>query len=309
MVEKTNTEENSFGKNVFSGFLKISFRNRVKYKKMWFKFSRNPLSLIGLIVCIVLMFMVVFAPFITPYPDHVGFYTNFKEKNIPPNSKYLFGTDTIGRDVLTRCVFGIRYSLMMGAVVLTIVVPLGSLMGMTAGFYSETWIDMLIMRIADIFLALPPLILAMAVAAVLKPNLFNAMLAICATWWPWYSRLIYGQTKSIRHEFYIQSAEIIGASSFYIIFYEILPNILLTILTKMTLDIGTVILIGASLSFVGLGAQAPTPDLGTMVSEGSRYLPEIWWTTIFPALFIIVIILSFNLLGDGIRDMFSTEVL
>jgi len=295
-----------------SGFLsklRIAPDREQNLKKMWYKFARNPLSRAGLIISAAVVLVAILAPFIAPYPKHAGYFTDFGEQSRPPSLEHLFGTDNLGRDVLSRCIFGFRYSLMMAAVVLITVVPAGSLAGVFAGFYVGTPVEALIMRLTDIFLALPPLVLAMAVASVLEPNVFNAMLAICLTWWPWYSRLVYGQATSVKNEFFIQSAEVIGASSVRIVFSEMLPNLLSIVLTKASLDIGTVILIGASLSFVGLGAQPPTPDLGTMVADGAKYLPELWWTAAFPALCITLVILAFNLLGDGIRDMFATEVI
>ena len=156
-------------------------------------------------------------------------------------------------------------------------------------------------------LAVPPLLLALAISSVLKPNLFNAMMAVSVSWWPWYTRLVYSMASSIRNEFYVQAAELVGASKTHIIFREILPNCLPPIFTKMTLDVGFVILLGASLSFVGLGEQPPVPALGTMVADGAKYMPEQWWVSVFPGLAIMVIVLGFNLLGDGIRDMMSTE--
>jgi len=166
---------------------------------------------------------------------------------------------------------------------------------------------MVIMRFADIFLAVPPLVLALSICSVLTPSVFNAMMAVSLMWWPWYTRLVYSISSSLRNEAFVQAAEIAGASPFHIIFREILPNCLGPILTKITLDAGWVILIGASLSFVGLGAQPPIPDLGTMVSDGANFLPEQWWVSLFPALTIVLIILGFNLLGDGVRDLFAAE--
>lgn len=276
--------------------------------RTWYRFRKSKLSIVGLVLSIAVVFVAVFAPFIAPYPSSAGFYINFSEKNEPPTWQHPFGTDGYGRDILSRCIFGFRYSLMIAGLILLIAVPIGSMMGLIAGFYAGAWEDTVIMRLTDIFLALPPLILAMAVCSVLAPSLFNAMLAISVAWWPWYCRLLYGQVSSIRNESFVQASELGGASLFHMIFKEILPNMLSVILTKASLDVGGVILVGAMLSFVGLGAQAPTPDLGTMISESWQYLPHIWCPTVFPALCIILVILAFNLLGDGIRDMYATEV-
>ena len=280
---------------------------RENWGRAWYKFSHNPLSVIGLATVLLIVLLAIFAPFVTPYPEHAGPFTDFANAKQPPSLAHLFGTDVVGRDVFTRTIFGFRFSLSMGLVVLSLVVPPGVLLGLVAGYYHGTWLDTVIMRITDIFLAVPPLILALAIASVLKPNLFNSMLAVSLMWWPWYTRLVYGLTTQMRNEYFTTSAEIMGASRWHILFREILPNCVSPIFTKMSLDMGWVILIGASLSFVGLGVQPPKPGLGTMVANGARYLPDLWWIALFPALAIVVIVLGFNLLGDGLRDLFAAE--
>lgn len=275
--------------------------------RAWYKFSHNALSVVGLVTVIVLVLMAVFAPYIAPYPKHAGPFTDFGHAKVAPNAEYLFGTDQIGRDILSRIIFGLRSSLLMGVVVLVLVVPPGVLLGMLAGYFHGTWIDTLIMRITDIFLAVPPLILALAVASVLEPNLWNGMLAVSLMWWPWYTRLVYGLVSALRNEFFVSAAELTGASTAHILLKEILPNIISPILTKMSLDMAWVIIIGSMLSFVGLGVQPPEPSLGTMVADGSRYLPDQWWIAVFPALAIVVVVLGFNLLGDGLRDLLAAE--
>lgn len=235
-------------------------------------------------------------------------FVNFAQSLHAPSPAHLFGTDEDGRDVLTRVIFGLRYSFMLVGVVLGITVIPGVVLGLVAGYYVKRWFSVLIMRLADIFVAVPSLLLALAVAAVLKPSAVHAMMAVSLVWWPWYTRLVYSSTSSLRNEDYVRAAELVGASPLHIIFKEILPNELGSIMTKISLDAGWVILIGAALSYVGLGAQPPTPDLGTMISEGSAYLPHIWWITVFPAIFVVIVILGFNLLGDGIKDMFSSSI-
>lgn len=276
-------------------------------KRGWYKFSKNPVSVVGLFFVLLVSFLAAFAPYVAPYPQHAGRFANFSEASQPPSLKHPFGTDVFGRDILSRVFFGFRYSLMMGVVVLALVVPPGVVLGLLAGYYRGTWIDTVIMRVTDVFLAVPPLILALAVCSVLTPSVFNAMMAVSLMWWPWYTRLVYGLASSIRNEFFVQAAEVAGASRSHILFREILPNCVSSIFTKMSLDMGWVILIGSSLSFVGLGAQPPTPDLGTMVADGAKYLPDQWWIAIFPALAIMITVLGFNLIGDGLRDLFALE--
>lgn len=276
-------------------------------RRSWYKFSRNRLSVVGLsAVCIVIL-LALLAPVISPYPRHAGKFVDFANANRPPSWTYLLGTDVVGRDILSRIFFGYRFSLLMGIIVLALVVPPGVILGLIAGYWKGSWIDTVIMRITDVFLAVPPLVLALAIASVLQPNLYNAMLAVSLMWWPWYCRLVYGVTSSVRNEFFVQAAEVAGASKVHILLREILPNCVSPILTKISLDMGWVILLGAALSFVGLGVQPPRPGLGTMVADGAQYMPDSWWISVFPALAIMFVVLGFNLLGDGLRDVLSVE--
>jgi len=272
----------------------------------WYNYSRNKLSIVGLVIIVGIIISAIFAPWITPYPEHAGTFVDFENAQQAPSLKHLCGTDTIGRDIFSRIIFAFRGALVMSVIVLSLAVPLGVFLGLMAGFFHNTLIDNVIMRITDIFIGLPPLVLTLAIAAVLEPNLMNAMIAVTVSWWPWYTRLTYGMVSSVRNEYYVIAADLTGASKFYILFREILPNCISPILTKMALDAGGVILLGASLSFVGLGEQPPTPALGQMVSDGARFLPTLWWMSIFPALAIVFVIMSFNLVGDGIRDMLET---
>lgn len=276
-------------------------------QRNWYKFSRNPLSIVGLVLVCTIVFIAIFAPYISPHPESAGKFVNFSDTNDPPSWAHPFGTDRFGRDVLTRTLYGYRYSLGMALMVISIVAPTGIILGLVAGYHRNTWIDTVIMRVTDVFIAVPPLILALAITSVLTPSIFNAMLAICVAWWPWYARMVYEITSSLKNEFFVQAAEITGASKMHILFREILPNCAASILTKMSLDVGWVILLGAALSFVGLGAQPPTPDLGTLVADASNYLPDLWWEAVFPAFAIMVAVLAFNLFGDGVDDMLGEE--
>lgn len=282
-------------------------RQKDKFKHIWYSFSRNKLSVIGLVIVILVILLALLAPYVTPYPEHAAEFVDFGNTMKMPNSSYIFGTDIVGRDIFTRIIFAFRYSLLMGIVVIGLAAPPGVLAGLVAGYYKGTKIDTVIMRITDVFLAIPPLILALAITSILKPSMLNAMIAVTLMWWPWYARLIYGIASSLQNEFFVQAAEVTGASTFHILFREILPNCVSSIFTKMTLDMGFVIIMGASLSFVGLGAQPPTPDLGSMVADGAKYMPDQWWLTLFPALAIIIVVLGFNLMGDGLRDVLAIE--
>ena len=279
----------------------------LRRSRVWYRFNRNPLSLVGLVIVLVVVFAAVFAPVVAPFPRHAGPYIDIINTNLEPSATHPFGTDHVGRDVMSRVIFGYRISLSLGAVVLAIAVPIGVGLGLIAGYLGGR-VEIVIMRITDIFLAVPSLVLAMAILGLFKPDLVMAMIAVSAGWWPWYTRLIYNLSRSLRMEGFVAAARVIGASPARIIMSEILPNCTGTILTKVTLDMGIVILVGSSLSFLGLGVQPPTPDLGTMVAEGAQYLPDFWWVSVFAGLGILVVVLGFNLLGDGLRDLFGVEL-
>ena len=270
-----------------------------------YKFSRNKLSVFGLILVFISIFFAIFAEVIVPFTESIGSFVDYANASLPPGPRHWFGTDQMGRDVLSRVVFSFRGALIMSVTVLAVSVPAGTVLGLIAGYYHGTKVDAVIMRISDVFLSVPSLILALCVASILEPNMMNSMLAVTIMWWPWYTRLVYGQASSISEEYFVKNAELIGASKAHILFKEILPNCLSPIFTKMALDVGWVILMGASLSFVGLGEQPPTPAFGQMISDGASLMPDIWWLTVFPAGGIAFMILGFNFLGDGIRDMFD----
>ena len=275
-------------------------------KKTLLILTRNPLSLLGLILVTIIVLAAVFADFITPFPEHVGAVVDFTNFNQPPHWPNIFGTDLVGRDLFTRVVYAYRVSLILAAVVLIIAVPIGVAIGLAAG-YLGGWTEYALMRITDIFLSIPPLVLAMSIMGLLEPTLTNGMTAVTAMWWPWYTRLVYSITRSEREEGYVLAAEVIGASKLHIMFREILPNCVPSIVTKMTLDFGFVILIASSLSFLGLGVQPPTPDLGSMVADGAKYLPDSWWLTVFPGLAILIAVFGFNLIGDALREILGGD--
>lgn len=268
---------------------------------------RNPLSVLGIALIGLVVLAAIFADFITPFPEHVGAVVDFTNFNQPPNAMNWFGTDLVGRDLFTRVIYAFRTSLLLAGVVLIIAVPIGVVIGLVAG-YTGGWVDYVLMRITDVFLSIPPLVLAMSIMGLLEPSLTNGMLAVTAMWWPWYTRLVYNIVRAEREEGYVLAAEVVGASRWHIMFREILPNCVPAIITKMTLDCGFVILIASSLSFLGLGVQPPTPDLGSMVAEGANYLPDSWWLTVFPGLAILLAVFGFNLVGDALREVLESEV-
>lgn len=271
------------------------------------KILSNKLTLIGFLCISFVVVVALFAPWIAPHPGDASGAINFAEMNRPPDWKHWFGTDEIGRDILSRVIFGARYSIVMGIIVLSIAVLIGVPLGLIAGFWGGR-VNAVIMRMTDIFLAVPSIILAMATAALMSPSLINSMFAISFGWWPWFTRLVQAEALRLKNEPFVLASTGIGAGKFRIAFKEILPNCLSTIIVKISTDMGAVILTGASLGFLGLGAQPPMPEWGTMVAEGRVYLPTMWWQTTFPGLAILVTVLGFNLLGDGLRDYFDVKV-
>jgi peptide/nickel transport system permease protein len=275
-------------------------------KKIFVTLTRNPLSLTGLVLVGLVVFSAIFADFITPFPEHRGAVVDFLNFNKAPQWPYIFGTDLVGRDLFTRIIYAYRVSLILGIVVLAIAVPIGVSIGLLAGYIGRKT-EFILMRITDVFLSIPPLVLAMSVMGLMEPTLTNGMIAVTVMWWPWYTRLVFNITRAEKEEGYVLAAEVIGASKWHIMFCEILPNCVPSILTKMTLDFGFVILIASSLSFLGLGVQPPTPDLGSMVAEGARYLPDSWWLTVFPGLAILIAVFGFNLIGDALRENLGVD--
>jgi peptide/nickel transport system permease protein len=284
----------------------VSPARREQLALSWRRFVNSPMTVAGLVIVSVIVLLAVFAPVVAPYPEHAGKFTDFSNTNAAPSLEHPMGTDFAGRDVFSRILFGYRFSLLLVTVVLGIGVPIGVILGLTAGYYGG-FVERVIMRITDIFLAVPPLVMALAITSALEPTLTNAMLAIAALWWNWHARLVWSIASGERNKPYVRAAELAGASTPHIMFREILPNCLSPILVKVTLDAGFVILIGAGLSFIGVGIQPPQPGLGTMVSQGTTYLPDSWWISIFPGFAILVLVMGFNMLGDGLRDLFDVE--
>lgn len=277
-----------------------------EFKLSMYLLNRNKLTRLAMITVLLLIVIAIIAPFIVPYPTHIYRDVNPQQKLQPPSKTYLFGTDELGRDIFSRVLYGTRISLQTAILAvglsLLIGIPLGAIAGSTGGF-----VDELIMRITDIFLSFPPLLLAIAIAAFLGPNLRNAMLAIAISWWPWYTRLIRGQAVSIRERQFVKAAKAIGTPPLKIIFGHIVPNCIAPVIVQASMDLGGVILTAASLSFLGLGAQPPTPEWGLMVSTSRNYFLNAWWYSIFPGLAIFIAVLAFNLLGDGLREIMDPK--
>jgi len=274
---------------------------------LWHLARRNPLFVIGVAVVAVLVIAAFFAPYITPYPQDALHGINFAEKLKPPSLEHLFGADALGRDIFTRVVFGARMSLKIGLTVILLSLAIGVPLGLIAGFFGGK-IDEIIMRLTDMFLAFPPILLPLAIAAALGASIINAMIAIAISWFPWYVRLIRAQVLTVKEELYVESARSIGVSRPLIICRHILPNVLSPVIIQASMDMGYAILMAASLSFIGVGAKPPTVEWGLMITSARAYFLDYWWTVTFPGLAIFVSVLAFNLVGDGLRDILDPKI-
>jgi len=263
--------------------------------------GRSFSSVLGLALVILIAGLAALGPWIVPYPDDAAGAINLARKLQPPSAAHWFGTDEVGNDILTRVIVGARLSLLAGLGVTlaaaAIGVPLGILAGYAGGRLREA-----IMRLTDMFLSVPGLVLAIAIVAALGPGIGNAMVALTLVWWPGYVRLAESKALAIREEPYIEAARAAGATRARILRRHVLPNCLSPLLVKASMDVGQAILAVASLGFIGLGARPPAPEWGAMISVARGYMPDWWWYALFPGLFIYLAVLGFNLLGDGLRD-------
>lgn len=262
----------------------------------------SPLSLIGLVICVALMICALFAPWVAPYPEDAGTVVKFDQRLMAPTWEHWAGTDIVGRDVLSRIIMGAQVSLLTAVSVILLSALVGVPLGVIAGYWSG-WPGESIMRVNEVFLAIPSLVFVLVVSALLGPNLIVTIFAISLAWWTWYARLAYGEVLSLKEEQFVDAARTSGAGGLRIAFGEILPNLASVLIVKTTLDLGYVILLGASLGFLGLGPQPPAPEWGTMVADGREQLPDAWWLTTFPGLAIFIAVVGFNLLGDGLNDL------
>jgi peptide/nickel transport system permease protein len=260
----------------------------------------NRLNLLGLCIVVLFLFLSAFGSTIAPYdPAAKGDIIN--EKLVGPSSDHLLGTDEQGRDVFSRVLGGARDSLMVAVIVLTISVAVGVVVGAISGFFGGI-VDEILMRLTDMFLAFPALVLAIAIAATLGPSLRNTMFALATVFWPWYARLVRGQVLAIRERDYVEAARSIGLRSSRLLARHILPNAMSVVIIQVSLDIGYAILTTSSLSFVGLGAQPPSSEWGLMLSTARNYFRDAWWYITFPGVALTLTVFAFNILGDGIQD-------
>jgi peptide/nickel transport system permease protein len=269
-------------------------------------FGRNTASIAGLLLVVAFLAVALVGPWIVPYPEDATGAVHLDRKLQPPSRAHWFGTDEVGDDVYTRVVLGTRVSLQIGLVITVIAALVGVPLGVVAGYVGGATGE-IILRVTDVFLAVPALVLAVAVVSALGPGIVNAVIAIALVWWPGYVRLVHGKALAVTQESYVEAARAVGMGRVRIAFVHVLPNCLSPILVKASMDMGTAILTAASLGFIGLGAQPPNPEWGAMISHGRNYLPTWWWYSAFPGLAIYLTVLGFNLLGDGLRDVLDPK--
>jgi peptide/nickel transport system permease protein len=266
--------------------------------------SKNPSAVVGFVIIAAMVIIALTAPYIAPY-DPIKI--SLRERLSEPSMVHLFGTDEMGRDILSRVMHGARISLRIGVLVIGIAGGLGAVIGAVAGYLGRQ-ADNIIMRVMDVILSFPPLVLAMALAAALGPNLNNAILAVAFVMIPKFARMVRGEALAVKEKQFIAAARASGAGSMWIILHHIIPNCFSSIIILATLLLGETILIAASLSFIGLGAQPPVPEWGAMISVGRKFLMDQWWYPTFPGLFILVTVIGFNILGDALRDILDPRI-
>ncbi|MGR0220846.1 ABC transporter permease [Agromyces sp. ZXT2-6] len=262
------------------------------------------LAVLGLALIVLVLLLAAFGPWIAPYPAQGYGETSVGDRNLAPSAAHWFGTDQLGRDILSRVIIGARPALTISLLVVAIAAVVGVPLGAIAG-YRGGRLDDVLMRITEVFQAFPPLLLAMVTVALLGPSLTNAALALAICWWPWYARLVRAEARSLRDRPFVEAARSIGVPMWRILPRHILRNCMTPVLVQATVDVGSVVLAAGSLAFIGLGAQPPAPDWGLMVAEGRGAIFTAWWIATFPGLAIFATVLGFNLLGDALRDLFD----
>jgi peptide/nickel transport system permease protein len=281
-----------------------------EFRYKMYLFKKSPLAIIGLAIIIFIIIIAIIAPYIAPHdPEEIDLY----DRHSPPSEDHPFGTDDLGRDIYSMILHGARVSLRIGLIVVSIALLIGITLGLTAGYFGG-WVDEVIMRTTDVFLAFPGLILAMAIVATLvasdpkSDRLMWVMVALAAVAWPGYVRLVRGTVLSVKENTYVESARALGAGHGRIMRRHILPNCLSPVIVTASMNLGTVILAAAGLSFIGLGAEAGTAEWGSMVATGMEYMVKSWWIATFPGLAILITVLGFNLFGDGLRDVLDPKL-
>jgi peptide/nickel transport system permease protein len=273
---------------------------------VWRKLRQDRAAFLGVSLIALLLLAALLAPILSPFPEDVyEFHTANRLR--PPDAVNWLGTDRMGSDIFSRLLFGARITLAIALIAVGTAVIIGVPVGLIAGYYGA-WPGQLLMRVSDIFLAVPQIVLAIAIAQTLGPSIENVILALSLTYWPFWARLVYAETRSLKNEVFIESAVALGASSWRVMVLHILPNIASAIIVRTSIGMGATILTAAVLGFLGLGAPPPTPEWGRMIAESREFLPEAWWYATAPGIAIFLVVMGFNLLGDGLRDILDPRL-
>lgn len=259
----------------------------------------------GLGIILFLILVAVFAPLLAPYPGDITEF-HLTQRLQPPSAEHWFGTDRMGSDIFSRMLFGARITIMIAVIAVGAAVLIGVPIGLLAGYYGG-FVGGILMRTSDVFLAVPQIVLAIAIAQTLGPTLENVILALSLTYWPFWARLVYSETQALKGQTFVEAATALGASDARVMLLHILPNIASAIIVRTSIGMGVTILTAASLGFLGLGAPPPTPEWGRTISEARDFLPEAWWYAAAPGLAIFLVVMGFNLLGDGLRDILDPK--
>ncbi len=270
------------------------------------KLLQDRVAALGLLLILGLVLCAVFAPLLATYPRDV-YELHPVQRLLAPNATFLFGTDRMGSDIYSRILFGARITILVAVIAVGASLIIGVPIGLVAGYY-HNWFSDLLMRISDIFLAVPQVVLAIAIAQTLGPSLPNVILALSVTYWPWFTRLVYAETRSLQNEIFIESSIALGASPWRVIVFHVLPNVSSPIIVRTSIGMGFTILTAATLGFLGLGPPPPTPEWGRMISESREFLPQAWWYAAAPGMAIFLVVMGFNLVGDGLRDILDPRI-
>jgi peptide/nickel transport system permease protein len=270
------------------------------------RLARDRSALLGLILVLLVVLAAILAPVISTHPDAV-WDMNPANRLKPPSAEWLLGTDRMGADIYSRVIYGARITLVIALVAVGTSLLIGVPVGLWAG-WNEWWIGEALMRISDVFLAVPQIVLAIAIAQTLGPSIENVILALSVTYWPWFARLVYAEVRALKNETFIEAAIALGVPQWRIVLQHVLPNVASPIIVRTSIGMGFTILTAASLGFLGLGAPPPAPEWGRMIAESREFLPEAWWYALAPGLAIFAVVMGFNLLGDGLRDILDPRL-
>lgn len=270
------------------------------------KLTRDPSAALGLAIVALLVVAALLAPVLVTHPDAAWNMAPLNRLR-PPSAEHWFGTDRMGADIYSRILFGARITLVIAAVAVSVSLLIGVPIGLIAG-WTGYWLGEVLMRTSDIFLSVPQIVLAIAIAQTLGPSIENVILALSVTYWPWFTRLVYAEVRSLKNETFIEAAVALGVPTWRIVLLHVLPNVASPIIVRVSIGMGFTILTAASLGFLGLGAPPPTPEWGRMISESREFLPEAWWYALAPGLAIFIVVMGFNLLGDGLRDVLDPRL-